>query len=97
MTTIRDGIFAEANRRWPVAPKRPDHAAGLTERALGAALLAEAESGLVRESTMRAALTKAAAQFREYQSLHTAKGTTDGIRKAHANMEMAIMCEGALK
>lgn len=48
------------------------------------------------EMTMREALTKAAAQFRDYQRQHRAKGTSDGDIKADTNARFALMCELAL-
>lgn len=42
-----------------------------------------------RSLLLAAALETAAAKFEEYGKLHLEKGTSDGVRKAHANFDFA--------
>jgi hypothetical protein len=69
-------------------------AKGLAEAAMsnGQALL-NAEAQL---RSLRLTLTLCAARFREYEALHLAKGTPEGLEKAESNAGMALLCEEAL-
>jgi hypothetical protein len=58
---------------------------------------AEANADLIAAAPkMYAALERAAERFREYEMLHFAKGTPEGLEKAARNLEMARDCEDAL-
>lgn len=50
----------------------------------------------VRLKIAIAALTASASKFREYETLHAAKGNLGGDAKARANCEMAELCERAI-
>jgi hypothetical protein len=60
-------------------------------------LLDRIQSLTAERDALREALTKCRGRFYEYADSHTNKGTTEGDAKAARNMEMAQMCDAALK
>lgn len=60
------------------------------------AIASRLEQAREPSEAMRDALTAAAKQFRHYEQLHLAKGTSEGDAKAHNNACFAEQCEAAL-
>lgn len=57
---------------------------------------AERDTLKLQVAGLREALTTAAERFRDYETLHLAKETDDGRKKAASNEAMAEICEQAL-
>jgi len=106
MTTERDALRAALETATTDAARLANFVADISVRLHVKAdaftapeeLLARIRAALTaKQDALRAALSRAAAKFREYETLHRAKHTPEGDTKADANMLEAAACEAALQ